>query len=75
MFSLFLENSLWSRWRLVESVNGVLGTQFCIVNLNFVREMGEVEMVSPLKRSLKGLCCSNGWCYGVFWSFDKRNSM
>ncbi|KAG8496791.1 hypothetical protein CXB51_007960 [Gossypium anomalum] len=28
-----------------------------------------------LKQTLKNLCCSNGWCYGVFWRFDQRNSM
>ncbi|XP_015574451.1 transcription factor bHLH157 [Ricinus communis] len=28
-----------------------------------------------LKDSLKDLCCSNGWSYGVFWCFDQRNSM
>ncbi|XP_050230332.1 transcription factor bHLH157 [Mercurialis annua] len=28
-----------------------------------------------LKELLKNLCCSNGWSYGVFWSFDQRNSM
>lgn len=37
--------------------------------------MGEAEMGSALKRMLKSLCCCNGWSYGVFWCFDKRNSM
>lgn len=37
--------------------------------------MGEAEMGSALKRTLKSLCCCNGWSYGVFWCFDKRNSM
>lgn len=39
------------------------------------REMSEAEMGSVLKQALKRLCCSNGWCYGVFWRFDKRNSL
>ncbi|TYJ22355.1 hypothetical protein E1A91_A08G119900v1 [Gossypium mustelinum] len=37
--------------------------------------MGEAAMGSALKQPLKNLCCSNGWCYGVFWRFDPRNSM
>ncbi|KAG4211334.1 hypothetical protein ERO13_A02G097301v2 [Gossypium hirsutum] len=37
--------------------------------------MGEAEKVSMLKQTLINLCCSNGWCYGVFWRFDQRNSM
>nr|KJB18934.1 hypothetical protein B456_003G076000 [Gossypium raimondii] len=37
--------------------------------------MGEAEKGSMLKQTLKNLCCSNGWCYGVFWRFDQRNSM
>ncbi|KAK4842785.1 hypothetical protein QYF36_000049 [Acer negundo] len=38
--------------------------------------MGQVvEMGSVLKRTLKSLCCSNGWSYAVFWGFDQRNSM
>ncbi|XP_031262775.1 transcription factor bHLH157-like [Pistacia vera] len=39
--------------------------------------MGDVvEMgCSVLKRKLKSLCCSNGWSFGVFWSFDERNPM
>ncbi|KAK6262695.1 hypothetical protein QUC31_008511 [Theobroma cacao] len=37
--------------------------------------MGEAEMGSVLKQTLKNLCCSNGWSYGVFWRFDQRNSM
>ncbi|GMI76443.1 hypothetical protein HRI_001313600 [Hibiscus trionum] len=37
--------------------------------------MGESGMGSALKQTLKNLCCSNGWSYGVFWSFDHRNSM
>ncbi|XP_021652094.2 transcription factor LHW [Hevea brasiliensis] len=32
-------------------------------------------MGSVLKDTLKGICCSNGWSYGVFWRFDQRNSM
>ncbi|XP_038993564.1 transcription factor bHLH155-like isoform X2 [Hibiscus syriacus] len=32
-------------------------------------------MGSALKQTLKNLCCSNGWSYGVFWRFDHRNSM
>ncbi|XP_039045230.1 transcription factor bHLH157-like isoform X2 [Hibiscus syriacus] len=31
-------------------------------------------MGSALKQTLKNLCCSNGWSYGVFWRFDHRNS-
>ncbi|OMO79855.1 hypothetical protein CCACVL1_13376 [Corchorus capsularis] len=37
--------------------------------------MVEAEMSSVLKQTLKNLCCSNGWSYGVFWRFDQRNSM
>ncbi|XWS48763.1 hypothetical protein CRYUN_Cryun13aG0104200 [Craigia yunnanensis] len=37
--------------------------------------MGKAEMGSVLKQTLKNLCCSNGWSYGVFWRFDQRNSM
>ncbi|XVE58129.1 hypothetical protein DITRI_Ditri04bG0145300 [Diplodiscus trichospermus] len=37
--------------------------------------MGEAEMGSVLKQTLKNLCCINGWTYGVFWRFDQRNSM
>lgn len=36
---------------------------------------GAVKMESVLKKTLKSLCCSNGWTYGVFWRFDERNSM
>ncbi|KAE8694661.1 Serine/threonine-protein kinase WNK-related, putative isoform 3 [Hibiscus syriacus] len=37
--------------------------------------MGEAVMGSSLKQTLKNLCCSNGWSYGVFWRFDHRYSM
>ncbi|KAK8584143.1 hypothetical protein V6N13_109538 [Hibiscus sabdariffa] len=37
--------------------------------------MGESGMCSALKQTLKNLCYSNGWSYGVFWRFDHRNSM
>ncbi|KAI3469114.1 hypothetical protein Pfo_025777 [Paulownia fortunei] len=30
---------------------------------------------SMIKETLKSLCCSNGWCYGIFWGFDQRNSL
>ena len=36
---------------------------------------GAVKMESVLKKTLKSLCCSNSWTYGVFWRFDERNSM
>lgn len=29
---------------------------------------------SIVKKALKSLCSDNGWSYGVFWSFDQRNS-
>lgn len=28
-----------------------------------------------LKEILESLCCNNGWCYGVFWSFSQQNSL
>ncbi|KAK4423107.1 Transcription factor LHW [Sesamum alatum] len=28
-----------------------------------------------IKETLRSLCCSNGWCYGIFWGFDQRNSL
>ncbi|XP_062113349.1 transcription factor bHLH157-like [Humulus lupulus] len=37
--------------------------------------MGEAENSSVLRRTLKSLCVSNGWSYGVFWCFDQRNPM
>ncbi|GMI95345.1 hypothetical protein HRI_003203800 [Hibiscus trionum] len=37
--------------------------------------MGETVMGSTLKQTLKNLCCSNGWSYGVFWGFDHINPM
>ncbi|XP_044476679.1 transcription factor LHW-like [Mangifera indica] len=37
--------------------------------------MGDLEMGSVLKRKLESLCCSNGWSFGVFWSFDQQNQM
>ncbi|KAL2527763.1 BHLH domain-containing protein [Abeliophyllum distichum] len=30
---------------------------------------------SMIKDTLKSLCCSNGWSYGVLWGFDQRNSL
>ena len=33
--------------------------------------MGETELGLVLNR----ICRSNRWSYGVFWSFDRRNSM
>ncbi|KAL8535575.1 hypothetical protein ACS0TY_011271 [Phlomoides rotata] len=30
---------------------------------------------SMIKNALKSLCSSNGWCYGIFWGFDLRNSL
>lgn len=45
-------------------------------NLDFVGVMGrETEKDSVLKKTLKNLCVSNGWSYGVFWGFDQPNSM
>ncbi|KAJ4840919.1 hypothetical protein Tsubulata_001115 [Turnera subulata] len=38
-------------------------------------DCGGEKMGSALKEKLKSLCCSNGWCYGVFWRFDQRNPM
>ncbi|XVF51247.1 hypothetical protein PTKIN_Ptkin04bG0169300 [Pterospermum kingtungense] len=37
--------------------------------------MSEAEVGAVLKQTLKNLCRSNGWSYGVFWRFDQRNSM
>ncbi|KAI3453338.1 hypothetical protein Pfo_010001 [Paulownia fortunei] len=30
---------------------------------------------SMIKETLKSLCCSNGWCYGIFWGFDQTKSL
>ncbi|XP_052208759.1 uncharacterized protein LOC127812428 [Diospyros lotus] len=30
---------------------------------------------SSVQEALKTLCCSNGWSYGVFWRFDRPNSL
>ncbi|XP_012842108.1 PREDICTED: transcription factor bHLH157 [Erythranthe guttata] len=30
---------------------------------------------SIIKEALKILCCSNGWCYGIFWGFHQTNSL
>ncbi|PIN02204.1 hypothetical protein CDL12_25283 [Handroanthus impetiginosus] len=30
---------------------------------------------SVIKETLKSLCCNNGWCYGIFWGFERRNSL
>ncbi|KAL5552458.1 hypothetical protein UlMin_002634 [Ulmus minor] len=35
--------------------------------------MGEADNCSVVKRTLKSLCVSNGWSYGIFWRFDQRN--
>ncbi|KAI4303619.1 hypothetical protein MLD38_039227 [Melastoma candidum] len=32
-------------------------------------------MVSEVRRKLESVCCGKGWCYGVFWRFDRRNPM
>ncbi|KAI4315565.1 hypothetical protein L6164_028361 [Bauhinia variegata] len=32
-------------------------------------------MDSPLRNTLKTLCCCNGWSYAIFWRFDPRNSL
>ncbi|KAI4343146.1 hypothetical protein MLD38_027682 [Melastoma candidum] len=32
-------------------------------------------MVSEVRRKLENVCCGKGWCYGVFWRFDRRNPM
>lgn len=37
--------------------------------------MGEAEMGSVLKTTLKSLCFSEGWSYGVFWRFVQRDSL
>ncbi|KAK1582603.1 hypothetical protein Q3G72_016666 [Acer saccharum] len=47
------------------SVNGFVSCEF----------LERVDSVSALKRTLKSLCCSNGWSYAVFWGFDQRNAM
>ncbi|KAG7956202.1 hypothetical protein I3843_11G112900 [Carya illinoinensis] len=36
--------------------------------------MGEAETGSALKKTLKCLCCSDGWSYGVFWRLAQRDS-
>ncbi|KAL1568849.1 transcription factor bHLH157-like protein [Salvia divinorum] len=30
---------------------------------------------SMMNKTLKNLCSSYGWCYGVFWGFDQTNSL
>lgn len=37
--------------------------------------MGEAETASSLKKTLKSLCCSHGWSYGVFWRSVQRDSL
>ncbi|XP_009773770.1 transcription factor bHLH157-like isoform X2 [Nicotiana sylvestris] len=37
--------------------------------------MCERKFDSMAKESLKILCRSHGWSYGVFWGFDQRNSL
>lgn len=37
--------------------------------------MGTMPRDSIIKNVLKNLCCSYGWSYGVFWSFDQPNSL
>lgn len=76
---------------LVETNKFVFGYEFLLVGLNlnhlilhftesgfilwsFVFQnnpMAKTELGSVLNR----ICCSNHWSYGVFWSFDRRNSM
>ena len=58
------------RKKLVRSVPTELNKDHFIVG-----EMGEAENSSVLRRTLKSLCVSNGWSYGVFWCFDQRNPM
>lgn len=36
--------------------------------------MASQKLDSMMKETLESLCCSNGWCYGVFWGFHHRNS-
>ncbi|XP_040990769.1 uncharacterized protein LOC121237906 [Juglans microcarpa x Juglans regia] len=37
--------------------------------------MGEADAGSVLKKTLKSLCCRDGWSYGVFWRFIQRDSL
>lgn len=37
--------------------------------------MYEGKCDSMVKETLKSLCRSHGWSYGVFWGFDQRNSL
>ncbi|MCD7456929.1 hypothetical protein HAX54_033580 [Datura stramonium] len=37
--------------------------------------MCEGKCDSMAKETLKSLCRSHGWSYGVFWGFDQRNSL
>ncbi|KAG6684742.1 hypothetical protein I3843_12G078600 [Carya illinoinensis] len=37
--------------------------------------MGEADAGSVLKKTLKSLCCRDGWSYGVFWRFVQRDSL
>ncbi|KAI3691894.1 hypothetical protein L6452_31697 [Arctium lappa] len=37
--------------------------------------MGTIHKDSVVKNVLKNLCCSYGWSYGVFWSYDQPNSL
>ncbi|KAK1408976.1 hypothetical protein QVD17_41179 [Tagetes erecta] len=37
--------------------------------------MGTIQKDLSLTNVIKNLCCSYGWCYGVFWSFDHPNSI
>ncbi|KAJ9555853.1 hypothetical protein OSB04_010467 [Centaurea solstitialis] len=37
--------------------------------------MGTIQRDPIVKNVLKNLCCSYGWCYGVFWSFEQPNSI
>ncbi|KAL5719040.1 hypothetical protein ACHQM5_011874 [Ranunculus cassubicifolius] len=32
-------------------------------------------MTSEIRQVLKNVCFSNGWCYGLFWGVNSRNSM
>lgn len=32
-------------------------------------------MGSVVKQTLKSLCCSEGWSYGIFWRFVQNDSL
>nr|XP_043629350.1 transcription factor LHW-like [Erigeron canadensis] len=37
--------------------------------------MDTIQKYSVVKNVLKNLCCSYGWSYGAFWSYDQPNSL